>query len=149
LIDSGDSDDPIARQFIPSAEELVTQPASAPIRSGSRPFAGRGHRASLSRSGAVEAGPCLRGVLPFLLSPRNGRAGQGDRAGACRLSRCARLYPRHREIWEVILTGGDPLMLTPRRLTEVMADLAAIDHVKIIRIHTRVPVVDPARISAG
>jgi lysine 2,3-aminomutase len=51
------------------------------------------------------------------------------------------------EIWEVILTGGDPLMLSPRRLAEIMADLAAIDHVKIIRIHTRVPVADPARIS--
>ena len=48
----------------------------------------------------------------------------------------------HREIWEVILTGGDPLMLSPRRLAEIMADLAAIDHVKIIRIHTRVPVAD-------
>ena len=48
----------------------------------------------------------------------------------------------------MILTGGDPLMLSPRRLAEIMADLAAIDHVRIIRIHTRVPVADPARISA-
>ena len=48
----------------------------------------------------------------------------------------------------MILTGGDPLMLSPRRLSEIMADLAAIDHVKIIRLHTRVPVADPARISA-
>jgi lysine 2,3-aminomutase len=39
-------------------------------------------------------------------------------------------------------------MLSPRRLGEIMADLAAIDHVRIIRIHTRVPVADPARISA-
>ncbi|MGN6114025.1 MAG: lysine-2,3-aminomutase-like protein, partial [Nitrobacter sp.] len=54
----------------------------------------------------------------------------------------------HPEIWEVILTGGDPLMLSPRRLAEIMADLAAIDHVKIVRIHTRVPVADPSRISA-
>jgi lysine 2,3-aminomutase len=53
----------------------------------------------------------------------------------------------HSEIWEVILTGGDPLMLSPRRLAEIMADLAAIDHVKIIRIHTRVPVAEPSRIS--
>src|SRR5260370_7486453 len=51
------------------------------------------------------------------------------------------------EIWEIILTGGDPLMLSPRRLAEIMADIAAIDHVRIIRIHTRVPVADPARIS--
>ena len=34
-------------------------------------------------------------------------------------------------------------MLSPRRLAEIMADLAAIGHVKIIRIHTRVPVADP------
>jgi lysine 2,3-aminomutase len=53
----------------------------------------------------------------------------------------------HSEIWEVILTGGDPLMLSPRRLAEIMTDLAAIDHVRIIRIHTRVPVADPARIT--
>jgi len=53
----------------------------------------------------------------------------------------------HSEIWEVILTGGDPLMLSPRRLTEIMADLAGIAHVKIIRLHTRVPVADPARVS--
>jgi lysine 2,3-aminomutase len=51
------------------------------------------------------------------------------------------------EVWEVILTGGDPLMLSPRRLAEIMADLAAIDHVRVIRIHTRLPVADPARIS--
>jgi lysine 2,3-aminomutase len=54
---------------------------------------------------------------------------------------------QHPGIWEVILTGGDPLMLSPRRLAEIMADLAAIDHVKIIRLHTRVPVAAPARIS--
>ena len=50
------------------------------------------------------------------------------------------------EIWEVILTGGDPLMLSPRRLAEIMADIADIDHVRIIRLHTRVPVADPARV---
>jgi lysine 2,3-aminomutase len=54
----------------------------------------------------------------------------------------------HDEIWEVILTGGDPLVLSPRRLREVMTALAAIDHVKVIRIHTRVPVAEPERISA-
>src|SRR5204863_3448423 len=53
----------------------------------------------------------------------------------------------HDGIWEVILTGGDPLMLSPRRLAEIMADIAAIDHVKIIRLHTRVPVAAPGRIS--
>ncbi|MDU6673743.1 MAG: radical SAM protein, partial [Bradyrhizobium sp.] len=64
--------------------------------------------------------------------------------------RAALAYIRsHGEIWEVILTGGDPLMLSPRRLKEIMADLAAIDHVRIIRIHTRLPVADPQRITAA
>ncbi|WP_313616356.1 lysine-2,3-aminomutase-like protein [Agrobacterium sp.] len=49
-------------------------------------------------------------------------------------------------IWEVILTGGDPLVLSPRRLSEIMQALKSIDHVKIVRFHTRVPVVEPQRI---
>ena len=57
------------------------------------------------------------------------------------------IFARIPEIWEVILTGGDPLMLSPRRLSEVMADLARIDHVKVIRIHSRVPVAEPQRIN--
>ena len=55
----------------------------------------------------------------------------------------------HPEIWEVILTGGDPLVLSARRLRSVMEALANIDHVKVVRIHTRVPVADPGRITAG
>ncbi|MGO7859868.1 lysine 2,3-aminomutase, partial [Rhizobium ruizarguesonis] len=51
----------------------------------------------------------------------------------------------HEEIWEFILTGGDPLVLSPRRLGEIMEVLAGIAHVKIIRFHTRVPVVDPEK----
>jgi lysine 2,3-aminomutase len=53
----------------------------------------------------------------------------------------------HPQVWEVILTGGDPLMLSARRLKEIVDDLAAIPHVKIIRFHTRVPVADPARVT--
>jgi lysine 2,3-aminomutase len=53
----------------------------------------------------------------------------------------------HSEVWEVILSGGDPLLMSPRRLQEIISTLEQIDHVKVIRIHTRVPVVDPARIT--
>eukprot|EP01035_Chromulina_nebulosa_P036644 gene36644-49383_t len=53
------------------------------------------------------------------------------------------------EIWEVIVTGGDPLILSPRRLTELMQRLGAIGHVRIIRFHTRVPVVQPTRVDDG
>src|SRR3977135_1299663 len=51
------------------------------------------------------------------------------------------------DIWEVILTGGDPLVLSARRLRAVVRDLASIDHVKIIRVHTRVPVATPERVT--
>jgi lysine 2,3-aminomutase len=50
------------------------------------------------------------------------------------------------QIWEVILTGGDPLVLSPRRLREIVARLSAIEHVGILRLHTRVPLVDPETI---
>ncbi len=74
-----------------------------------------------------------------------------DGAGLSRSALAAALdYIRRRpEIWEVILTGGDPLVLSPRRLKDVMTQLTAIDHVKVIRIHTRVPVAAPERISAA
>jgi lysine 2,3-aminomutase len=51
------------------------------------------------------------------------------------------------EIWEVILTGGDPFALSPRRLRWIALALSAIPHVRVLRVHTRVPVVEPARVS--
>src|SRR6185436_8471623 len=49
-------------------------------------------------------------------------------------------------IWEVILTGGDPLVLSARRLKEIVAALDQIEHVKILRVHTRVPIAAPEMI---
>jgi lysine 2,3-aminomutase len=53
----------------------------------------------------------------------------------------------HDEIWEVILTGGDPFMLSPRRAEALTRALDAIPHVKVIRWHTRMPVADPERVT--
>lgn len=50
-------------------------------------------------------------------------------------------------IWEVILTGGDPLVLSDRRLEALLQALASIEHVALIRIHTRIPLVAPERIT--
>ena len=55
----------------------------------------------------------------------------------------------HPEIREVILTGGDPLVLSARRLGAIVKRLAAIPHLDWLRVHTRVPVVDPKRITAA
>jgi lysine 2,3-aminomutase len=55
----------------------------------------------------------------------------------------------HPEIREVILTGGDPLSLPDKALAEIFARIEAIPHVRLLRIHTRVPVALPSRITAG
>jgi lysine 2,3-aminomutase len=56
-------------------------------------------------------------------------------------------FTAHPAVTEVILTGGDPLMLSPRRLRGIIGALSAIPHVQTIRIHTRVPVADPQRLT--
>jgi lysine 2,3-aminomutase len=150
LIDTDDPDDPIARQFIPSPEELVNHPGenADPIGDHAHsPIVGIVHRYpdrvlfKLVHVCAVYCRFCFRREM---VGPGKATALTPD------AYRDALDYIRkHPEIWEVILTGGDPLMLSPRRLTEVMADLAAIDHVRIIRIHTRVPVAEPARVSGA
>jgi lysine 2,3-aminomutase len=149
LIDTDDPGDPIARQFIPTAAELEAQPneSADPIGDHAHsPVASIVHRYpdrvlfKLVHVCAVYCRFCFRREM---VGP--GKATALSDAGY----RGALDYIRaKREIWEVILTGGDPLMLSPRRLAEIMADLAAIDHVRIIRLHTRVPVADPARVSA-
>src|SRR5476649_2856448 len=148
LIDSSDPDDPIARQFIPSLRELEAQPGESADPIGDHahsPVAGIVHRYpdrvlfKLVHVCAVYCRFCFRREM---VGPGKATALSSDAyQGALGYIRA------HPEIWEVILTGGDPLMLSPRRLAEIMADLAAIDHVRIIRIHTRVPVAAPARIS--
>jgi lysine 2,3-aminomutase len=149
LIDPDDPADPIARQFIPSAQELVASPGenADPIGDGAHaPVPGIVHRYpdrvlfKLVHVCAVYCRFCFRREM---VGPGKPNALTDD------AYRAALGYIRdHSEIWEVILTGGDPLMLSPRRLAEIMADLAAIDHVRIVRIHTRVPVADPGRLSA-
>ena len=92
--------------------------ANAPIRSATTPKPRRGHRSSLSRPRAAQAHASLRGLLPLLFSPRDGRAGRAcARRGRTRPGAC--LHRARPEIWEVVLTGGDPLMLSPRRIAVV------------------------------
>ncbi len=147
LIDPDNPDDPIARQFIPSTEELVAVSGenADPIGDHAHsPVSGIVHRYpdrvlfKLVHVCAVYCRFCFRREM---VGP--GKATALSQAAYDEAIDYIRAHP---EIWEVILTGGDPLMLSPRRLAEIMADLAGIDHVRIIRIHTRVPVADPARI---
>lgn len=148
LIDSNDPDDPIARQYLPDLRELDAQSNERDDPIGDHahaPVDGIVHRYpdrvlfKLVHVCAVYCRFCFRREM----------VGPGKETALSReaYARALDYIRAHDEIWEVILTGGDPLMLSPRRLAEIMADLAAIDHVRIIRLHTRVPVADPARVS--
>ncbi len=57
-------------------------------------------------------------------------------------------YIRNNEkIWEVIFSGGDPLIMPAKKLRPIMTALDAMEHVKVIRFHTRVPIVSPELIT--
>jgi lysine 2,3-aminomutase len=148
LIDSADPHDPIARQFVPDAAELDVQPdeAADPIGDEAHsPVEGLVHRypdrvlLKLVNVCAVYCRFCFRREM---IGPAKPNA-LSQEALAAVLAYIA----AHREIWEVILSGGDPLVLSPRRLSAVMKQIGALEHVKIVRVHTRVPAVDPARIT--
>ena len=148
LIDPDEPDDPIARQFVPTADELVTEKSehADPIGDHSHsPVTGIVHRYpdrvlfKLVHVCAVYCRFCFRREM---VGPgKEGALSEEAYADALDYIRA------HREVWEVILTGGDPLMLSERRLARITTDLAAICHVRIIRIHTRIPVADPDRIT--
>jgi lysine 2,3-aminomutase len=149
LIDRNDPHDPIARQFVPAAAELDHQPQELldPIGDDAHsPVEGIVHRypdrvlLKLTHVCAVYCRFCFRREM---VGPEKGKA-----LSSKALDAALAYIAGHPEIWEVILTGGDPLVLSPRRLREVMKRLAAIDHVKILRIHSRVPVAEPARVTA-
>ena len=146
LIDPTDAGDPIARQFVPDAAELTTLPQerSDPIGDDAHaPVDGIVHRypdrvlLKLAHVCAVYCRYCFRREQ---VGPRKGRA-----LSAAALDAALDYVGTHPEIWEVILTGGDPLVLSPRRLREVVRRIAAIGHVKVLRVHTRVPIAAPER----
>jgi lysine 2,3-aminomutase len=147
LIDPNDPHDPIARQFVPHPYELVSEPEELndPIGDEAHsPVEGIVHRypdrvlLKLVNACAVYCRFCFRREM---VGPGRGGLARAEIAAALEYIRAAP------QIWEVILTGGDPLVLSPRRLKEVMTELAAIDHVKVFRVHTRVPVAAPERVS--
>jgi lysine 2,3-aminomutase len=147
LVRPGDASDPIARQFIPDARELIRDPAESddPIGDDAMsPIPGLVHRypdrvlIKLVAACAVYCRFCFR------------RERVGPGAGALSVADFAAAidYIRARPVlWEVILTGGDPLILSPRRIAETTKALAAIPHVKVLRWHTRLPVAAPERVT--
>lgn len=148
LIDVNDPADPIARQFVPHAGELDLDPLenADPIGDGAHsPMTGIVHRypdrvlLKLTHTCAVYCRFCFRREVV-------GPQGAGNLTAA-ELDAALAYIAGDPDIWEVILTGGDPLVLSARRLREVMTRLAAIEHVKVVRFHTRIPVVDPQAVT--
>jgi lysine 2,3-aminomutase len=147
LIDPGDPDDPIAAQFVPSAAELVHTPQERADPIGDErwsPVAGIVHRY-----------PDRVLLKPILLCPVYCRfcfrrevvgkkAAMLDQASFDRALDYIRERP---QIWEVIVTGGDPFLLSSRRIGEIARALDGVPHLGVVRFHTRVPVVDPDRVN--
>jgi lysine 2,3-aminomutase len=149
LIDPADPADPIARQFVPDGRELVTAPEERADPIGDHvfePVKGIVHR---YRDRVL--------LKPLHVCPvycrfcfRREDVGPGSEAlSPAELDGALGYIRDHAEIWEVILSGGDPFMLSPRRLKAIVQALEAIPHVAVIRIHTRVPIVSPARVTAA
>jgi lysine 2,3-aminomutase len=148
LIHPGDLHDPIARQFLPNPAELDARSDEMVDPIGD------------DRHSAV-AGIVHRYPDRVLLKPvsacavycrfcfRRERVGHGPPLSPSELETAFAYIRAHSQIWEVILSGGDPLVLSSRRLATIVRELGAIEHVRIIRIHTRIPVVEPARITAA
>ena len=139
-------DDPIGLQVIPHPDELApaTHERADPI----------GDDALSPVPGIVHRYPDRALLKPLLVCPvycrfcfRREHVGPGggllDEAA---LQRALDWLAAHPAIGEVILTGGDPLMLSPRRLRRIVSALGAMAHVHTIRIHSRVPVADPERL---
>jgi len=146
LIDVRDRDDPIARQFLPEPDELQVRPEESADPIGDRaysPVPGIVHRypdrvlLKPLHVCAVYCRFCFRREAVGRERPLS----PSELATALDYIRC------QAGVWEVILTGGDPLVLSPRRLRAITDALAAIEHVKVLRVHTRVPVVAPARVT--
>lgn len=147
LIDENDPADPIARQFMPDVAELTVMPEELhdPIADGAHaPIKGIVHRhPDRVLLKAVNACPvyCRFCFRREMVGPGKGALSPSELAAALAYIK------DDAKIWEVILTGGDPFILSPRRIRQLVEALAETDHVKIVRWHTRVPVVDPENVT--
>jgi lysine 2,3-aminomutase len=148
LIDPVDPADPIARQFLPSLEELnsLPQELADPIGDEAHaPVPGIVHRhPDRVLLKVVSACPVY---CRFCFRRETVGPGKRNRLSESEFEAALAYIAGHPEIWEVILTGGDPFILSPRRVEQVTRRLAAIAHVKVVRWHTRVPVTDPDRVT--
>ena len=147
LIDAADPADPIARQYLPDAAELITAPHESADPTADAPFT--------PVTGVVHRYPDRALLKPLLACPvycrfcfrREAVGPDGGLLTEAELDAALAWFAGTPQVREAILTGGDPLMLSPRRLARIVGALSAMPHIEIIRIHSRVPVADPARVT--
>jgi len=148
LIDPADANDAIARQFIPDPRELETRPEELADPIGDIPHT--------PVKGITHRYPDRVLLKPVHVCPvycrfcfrREVVGDNGEGLSPAELDAALTYIRTHPDIWEVILTGGDPLILSKAKLHHIIQALDQIEHVDVIRIHTRIPVVDPSRIDA-
>ena len=142
-------DDEIGLQYIPDAAELVTAPHEVEDPTADAPFT--------PIKGVVHRYPDRALLKPLLACPvycrfcfrREVVGPDGGLLTEAELEAAIAWLAATPAIREVILTGGDPLMLSARRLGWLVERLSAIPHLELLRVHTRVPVADPARVTAA
>ena len=145
----GSAGTPIARQYLPEPEELITARHELADPTADVPFT--------PVKGVVHRYPDRALLKPLLACPvycrfcfrREAVGPDGGLLTEPELEAALDWFADHPAVREVILTGGDPLMLSPRRLAHILARLAAMPHIETLRIHSRVPVADPDRITSG
>lgn len=137
----------LTRQYLPDARELKITPdeISDPIGDHDHsPVKGIVHRYPdrvLFKAVNVCAVYCRFCFRREMIGPGSEKLSEFE------LERALHYIRETPQIHEVILTGGDPLVLSPAQLEKIFQKLASIEHVQTIRIHTRIPVADPPRIN--
>jgi len=138
--------DPLRRNVIPAVEELLQQTSeqSDPLHEASfSPVKGIVHRYPdrvLFTVTQVCSNYCR-------YCTRSHSVGQFDRLGRKDFEKAFDYIASHREVRDVLISGGDPLTLSDQALDYILSRIRSIEHVEIIRIGTRIPVVLPQRIT--
>lgn len=147
LIDINDPNDPVARQYMPSVEETIPSllDQSDPIGDKKNGIGKILVHRYPDRLLFLATDHCAA-YCRFCF--RKDRVGKGEAVISDEIIDDAiRYIESNSSLWEVIFSGGDPLILSPRRLKDIIARISSIPHIKVIRFHTRLPVSDPSRVT--
>ncbi|MEM8972383.1 MAG: lysine-2,3-aminomutase-like protein [Pseudomonadota bacterium] len=149
-IDIADPADPLAKQFVPSLNELVTHPAETPDPISDEPFSpvkGIVHRypdRALLKVVNICPVYCRFCFRREMVGPS-----QGVGLSASEIDTALTYIANTPAISEIIFTGGDPFVLSPRRLADLTSKMSSIPSIRKIRWHTRVPMVMPEKVDTN